>query len=52
MAPDLKRLRVGQGRPALTAEAGMNVLSEEPALGEKAGKGSLASSHIDLFSNP
>lgn len=36
VAPDLKRFRVGQGRHALTAEAGMKVLSEEPALGEKA----------------
>lgn len=36
VAPDLKRFRVGQGRHALTAEAGMKALSEEPVLGEKA----------------
>ena len=36
MAPDLQCFSVGQGRHALIAEAVMNVLSQEPALRDKA----------------
>ena len=41
VAPDLKRFSVEQGRHALTAEPVMNVLSQEPALRDKAVTASL-----------